>query len=60
MSGKHIETDAGAAFARLVPALVRSAERIARNHLAERSLARRDDPRRWRRATLIWPSFTRG
>lgn len=41
------------AFDRLAERLLARARALA----AERALARRDDPRRWRRAGLLWPLF---
>lgn len=42
-----------AAFDRFAARLFDRAKALA----AERALARRGDPRRWRRAALLWPLF---
>ncbi|MCL4672527.1 MAG: hypothetical protein KJZ64_06240 [Sphingomonadaceae bacterium] len=38
--------------------LARKAARLAEARAANRLLARREDPRRWRMARLLWPLFT--
>ena len=38
-----------------VRGLARKAARLAEARAATRLLARRDDPRRWRTARLLWP-----
>lgn len=49
-------SNAAAVFARLIG----RARRIAEAEGASRSLARQEAPRRWRRASLLWPLFTKG
>lgn len=39
--------------------LAAQASRFARAAAVHRLLARRDDPRRWRRAALLWPLNTK-
>ncbi|MCW1429155.1 hypothetical protein [Novosphingobium sp. JCM 18896] len=46
-------SDFDRAFDRLAARLLAKARALA----AQRELARRDDPRRWRRAGLLWPLF---
>lgn len=41
----------------LAGSLARKAARLAEAHAAEQVLARRDAPRRWRMARLLWPLF---
>lgn len=38
--------------------LARKAAQLAEARAATRLLARREDPRRWRMARLLWPLFT--
>ncbi|MBV1918971.1 MAG: hypothetical protein KUG65_13045 [Sphingomonadaceae bacterium] len=40
--------------------LAHKAAAIASARIASRQLARRDDPRRWRRPGLLWPLFAKG
>lgn len=49
-------SNAAAVFARLII----QARRIGTASAASRTLVRRDAPRRWRRASLLWPLFTKG
>lgn len=49
-----------AKFAALAARLAKRAEAIAARHLELRRLEPSRDPRRWRRAELLWPNFTRG
>lgn len=39
--------------------LARKAARLARARAETSLLARREDPRRWRAARLLWPLFTK-
>ena len=41
----------------LAQSLARKAARLAEAHAADRLLANRDAPRRWRMAGLLWPLF---
>jgi len=47
-------------FAALARRLADRAETLARARAEAMLLARRDDPRRWRRASLLWPLLTKG
>jgi hypothetical protein len=47
-------------FGALAARLTARAAEIARAHGESLALARHDDPRRWRRAPLLWPPFTKG
>ncbi|MCJ2189138.1 hypothetical protein [Novosphingobium beihaiensis] len=58
MSGGLIEAETD--FDSLATRLARRARALASAHIAARTLARRDDARRWRRAGLIWPLFAKG
>lgn len=51
---------AEAADAGFVARLAARARALAEAHAERRALARRGDPRRWRRAALLWPLFTKG
>ena len=42
----------------MAQSLARKAARLAEAQVADRLLARRDAPRRWRMARLLWPLFT--
>ncbi|MEJ2409981.1 MAG: hypothetical protein P8Y48_11745 [Novosphingobium sp.] len=58
MSGGLIEAETD--FGSLAARLVRRARALATAHIEARTLSGRDDPRRWRRAGLIWPLFAKG
>ncbi len=47
------------AFDALAARLMDAARRIGEARAAELAFARRDDPRRWRRAGLLWPLFAK-
>jgi hypothetical protein len=47
-------------FAALAARLTVRAEDIAQAHGESLILERHDDPRRWRRARLLWPNFSKG
>jgi hypothetical protein len=47
-------------FEELAQRLEDQAEALARAHAEQRLLALRNDPRRWRRAHLLWPLFAKG
>lgn len=47
------------AIAALFGALTRKARVLAQAHGENALRARRRDPRRWRRAALVWPLFNR-
>jgi hypothetical protein len=49
----------GDAFEALLARLTQAARRIGETQAAERLLARRNDPNRWRRAALLWPLFAK-
>ena len=55
-----IEAEADTAFAALTVRLTRKAARLAEAHAQRRRLAKRDNPARWRRASLVWPLFGQG
>jgi hypothetical protein len=48
------------AFAALFARLTARAEALAEAHGESLILARRNDPRRWREARLLWPHFAKG
>lgn len=47
-------------FETLAAGLVRRARALAAAHLQTRAMASQADERRWRRAGLLWPLFTKG
>jgi len=47
-------------FAEMAAKLAGKAALLSQAEAESRHLARRDAPRRWRRAVLLWPLFTRG
>jgi hypothetical protein len=47
-------------FDALAKRLENAARRIAEARLESLALARRGDPRRWRKAALLWPLITKG
>jgi hypothetical protein len=47
------------AFAALAARLTARAAELAEAHGEMLALERRADPRRWRRARLLWPGFTK-
>ena len=47
-------------FDRLAMQLLARAQAIAAAHIEELRLARTDPAARWRKAALLWPSFTKG
>lgn len=47
-------------FEELAARLIERARTLAEARLAERRLARTDPAARWRRAALLWPTFTKG
>ena len=47
-------------FDQLAGQLVARAQAIAAAHIEELRLARTDPAARWRKAALLWPSFTKG
>ena len=53
-----IGNDANAAFAGLAQHLEAAARALAVARVHGRVLARRGDPVRWRRAALLWPTFS--
>jgi hypothetical protein len=55
MSGR----DHQAAFTALALRLAAKAEALAAARIARNTLERQGDPRRWRKANLIWPLFAR-
>ncbi|MCB2078963.1 MAG: hypothetical protein KDE55_14855 [Novosphingobium sp.] len=55
-----IEADAADALESLSSQLKARAAAIASAHREEIALRRRNDPNRWRRADILWPSFTKG
>ncbi len=53
-----IGNDAGKAFDAIAVRLEALAKAIAVARAEAQVLARRGDPLRWRRAALLWPTFT--
>ena len=47
-------------FDRLTVQLIAQAQAIAAARIEELRLARTDPAARWRKAALLWPSFTKG
>ena len=47
-------------FAEMAAKLAGKAALLGQAEAESRRLTRRDPPRRWRSATLLWPLFTRG
>ena len=47
-------------FAEVAARLTALAETIAAERASELTLERRDPAARWRRASLLWPRFTKG
>jgi hypothetical protein len=47
-------------FDALAKRLENAARRMAEARLESSALARRGDPRRWRKAALLWPLITKG
>ena len=47
-------------FDRLAVQLVARAQTIAAARIEDLQLARTDPAARWRKASLLWPSFTKG
>lgn len=47
-------------FAGLAARLIDRARLLGEAEAERMALARRDDPRRWRKAALLWPLFTKG
>lgn len=45
-------------FAALIARLIQRARQLAQSRMVEARLIRRNDPRRWRDARLVWPLFT--
>jgi len=55
-----IAADPGPSFAVLAKRLTGKAVALAEAHKGAALLQAREDPRRWRRAALLWPLFTKG
>ena len=53
-------SDASAAFASLAARLTARARLLAQARGENAALARKADPRRWRKAGLLWPQFVKG
>jgi hypothetical protein len=55
-----IESDADSAFRALAQRLEQQAATFAIARRQTSQLVRADDPARWRRADLLWPTFSGG
>ncbi len=55
-----IRAEPDRSFTALAARLERRARDLAEAHVQQRRLARVRDARRWRRAALLWPLFTKG
>lgn len=47
-------------LAALLSRMTAAAQRLGEAQVQTRHLAKRDPARRWRRAALLWPLFTKG